>query len=110
MRTCDEIEADLSAYLDGELPAQERAGIESHLSGCAACKAAFDEIQSAHRALAALKEMKSPASLRAKVIDEIAAGSPRLDEISSRRIASGQKRGRFSWTLLASGIAATVFI
>lgn len=33
----------LHAYLDGELSALERAGVETHLAGCAACRARLEE-------------------------------------------------------------------
>jgi hypothetical protein len=33
----------LHAYLDGELSALERAGLETHLAGCAACRARLEE-------------------------------------------------------------------
>ena len=35
----------LSAYLDLELPAAERAALEAHLAGCAACRGTLDELQ-----------------------------------------------------------------
>ena len=38
MMTCDEIQADISAYIDGELPADDMAVMFKHLSGCAECQ------------------------------------------------------------------------
>lgn len=34
---CSEVLARLSDYVDGELPAAERAAVEAHLRGCDAC-------------------------------------------------------------------------
>ncbi len=36
-------EGTLNAYLDGELPAAERAGVEAHLEQCATCRASLEE-------------------------------------------------------------------
>ncbi len=35
---CGEVLADLSEYLDGELPAERRAQLEAHLRGCTVCE------------------------------------------------------------------------
>ncbi len=35
---CGEVLADLSDYLDGELPAERRAQLEAHLRGCTVCE------------------------------------------------------------------------
>jgi predicted anti-sigma-YlaC factor YlaD len=37
--TCAEMDARIDALLDGELPEAERAEVEAHLAGCAACAA-----------------------------------------------------------------------
>jgi hypothetical protein len=36
---------DLQRYLDGELKAEERAEVEKHLAGCAACQAQLDDLK-----------------------------------------------------------------
>ena len=35
---CGEVLADLSGYLDGELPAERRSQLEAHLRGCDVCE------------------------------------------------------------------------
>jgi anti-sigma factor RsiW len=35
--TCSEVMADLSAYLDGELPAERSQQLEAHVAGCQQC-------------------------------------------------------------------------
>jgi anti-sigma factor RsiW len=34
---CSEVLADLSSYLDGELPAARKAQLEAHVAGCDVC-------------------------------------------------------------------------
>lgn len=48
---CDQSHELLSAELDGELEPDERAGLESHLAGCGACRAHAAELSRLHRAL-----------------------------------------------------------
>jgi anti-sigma factor RsiW len=38
MSSCEEVQRELSRFLDGSLPARERAEVRAHLSGCAACR------------------------------------------------------------------------
>jgi len=45
---------DLSAYLDGALSPAERALVQGHLDGCAACRAAAAELAATARLIAAL--------------------------------------------------------
>ncbi len=50
----------LSEYLDGELPAAERAELESHLPGCTACREVLDDLRGV-MARAATLEDRGPA-------------------------------------------------
>jgi hypothetical protein len=52
----------LSAYIDGELSAAERAELERHIPGCAECQAALGELRRVHDLLAALPMPKAPRS------------------------------------------------
>jgi anti-sigma factor RsiW len=54
-------EGTLHAYLDGELTPVERAGVEAHLAGCAACRTRLDEERElAERALELLARVAPP--------------------------------------------------
>jgi len=75
---------ELSAYVDGELDAIERARVEQHLSACAECRATLDEVQSARSALRELPEPRLSA-------EQIAT----LDAAVERAAASPPKRSRF---------------
>lgn len=58
MHNWDERREQLSALLDGALPAAERAQLEAHLAGCAACRA---ELESLRRMSALLRALPQPA-------------------------------------------------
>jgi len=42
---CADMEAKLNEYVDGTLPAAERALVAAHLAGCAGCRAAVAELE-----------------------------------------------------------------
>ena len=54
---CRAHEADLSALLDGELPATEERVLRDHLAGCPACRARLDLLTSLGRKLSAYREV-----------------------------------------------------
>jgi hypothetical protein len=80
---CDELL--LSAYLDGEVTAEERAAVESHLASCAACTKAIFGMRGID---ATLRETVAPSALHHNVSARIARASAR-DKIRlrMRRIA-----------------------
>lgn len=53
----------LSAYHHGELHADEKAEVESHLPECAKCRAAYDEIRAGARLASMLSPSKAPESI-----------------------------------------------
>ena len=38
MRSCEDVQRALSAFIDGELPPKDRAAVRAHLTGCAICR------------------------------------------------------------------------
>jgi len=67
------IEARLSDYHDGGLPASERAEIEAHLASCAACRAAYDELVETMAALSGMAKSRAaaPAEMPERVAETI---------------------------------------
>ncbi len=53
--SCDEFEPMLSAYVDGELAAEDRDRIEEHLAGCEACRQSLAELKAVQEDLAMIK-------------------------------------------------------
>lgn len=66
---------DLSAYLDGQLSAQEKGRLEDHLSDCAACRRELDELRAVVDAVKSLPAAPVPRSF---AIEPAAAPRPAL--------------------------------
>ena len=47
-------EADISAYIDGELPAARAASVRAHIDACDPCRTVLDELTSVKTMLTAL--------------------------------------------------------
>jgi anti-sigma factor RsiW len=67
------IEARLSDYLEGALPAVERDEIAAHLAGCPACRASYAELEETMAALSGMARAKAaaPTELPARVAETI---------------------------------------
>ncbi|HVE14767.1 MAG TPA: zf-HC2 domain-containing protein [Elusimicrobiota bacterium] len=82
---------DLSAYLDGELPAPRRTAVESHLESCGECREELARIKRAQTAFRAHGRLPAPAGL----------------ERSLRRPAPSRERLGFA---LAAGLVALALL
>ncbi|MCE5307051.1 MAG: zf-HC2 domain-containing protein [Acidobacteriales bacterium] len=51
---------DLNAYYFGELPADERRGVEEHVAACAACRAELERLRVTQTALASIPDEEIP--------------------------------------------------
>lgn len=66
---CPEIEAMLTAYVDGELPPSSAGRVERHIGGCAACRRAVDdELDMLATMRERLRAIRMPAPLRASLL------------------------------------------
>jgi anti-sigma factor RsiW len=63
-----EIRRKLSAYLDNQIDAADRAKIEGHLAGCASCRKALEELKRTVGHLKSLPEVEPPPWLTARVM------------------------------------------
>ncbi|XXF79433.1 zf-HC2 domain-containing protein [Myxococcaceae bacterium GXIMD 01537] len=73
-------EDDLTAYVDGELPAARRAQVEAHLATCADCHATEALLRGTLEQLARLPEFVPSASMRREVLARVDALPPTLGE------------------------------
>lgn len=87
--TCEEMAPLLEALLDGELDAVHAARAETHLAGCPACSAKYEDLRALRTALRAdpVRE-RAPARLHARLNDLVgtAEASPTLRPIRPRRV------------------------
>ena len=91
----------LSEFVDGELSANERAELESHLAGCAGCRGVLEELRGVVARATALEDREPTRDLWSKVAREIKV------ERVARDVAPRRER-RLSFSvpqLLAASIA-----
>jgi len=84
----------LSAYLDGEIPAPERALLEAHLAGCASCRAERDRLSRALALIAELPPAPAPSAsfeqrFYARLAAEKGKRTPFLERLRWRFVAPG---------------------
>ena len=93
--TCQELEALLHPYLDGELTPDQRRDVEAHLPGCAECRARLKDWQALHTALRAPElRLKASDTLRQRLKGEL----KKADE----------RKGRERWPLWTAAAAVLV--
>ena len=105
MMPCEAVEVELSAYLDGELSAEERVGLEAHLRTCQACKSTLADLELVKTTLAAIPKVKAPAGLAANIHREVACEKPiaRIQPIHAAR-------RKMLWGPAAVGLAAMLML
>ncbi len=103
VRICDNIASLAMVYVDGELAAEEKHEVETHVIECAACRA---EVEAAHVEQdvrrAALSAPLAPAALRHRLAAALDAAQ-RSENADQRR---AKRRQWSSWLLPGSAIAA----
>ena len=67
--TCKELVELVTEYLEGTLPAAERARFDEHLTGCGKCGAYLDQMRQTIRTLGTLAEDSVPAEVRAELLE-----------------------------------------
>jgi anti-sigma factor RsiW len=99
----------LSAYIDGELSAAERAELERHIPGCPECQTALGELRQVHDLLAALPMPKAPRSF-ALHLDTRQDARPAVSSLASARPPRrpAARRGGAGLIQWAGGLAATI--
>ena len=78
--TCSEIESRLPAYLDGQLPPEEKDRIEGHISTCSRCGRALADLKKTTEILRNLEAVEAPPFFEEKIMARV-------------REEAGRKRG-----------------
>jgi anti-sigma factor RsiW len=97
----------LSDYLDGDLHGAERAALEAHLAGCAACAATLDELRRVVARAQALDDRPPAADLWPAVAEQIgvSSGAHRVVSLAERRL-----RRRLTFTVPQLAAAAVLLL
>jgi hypothetical protein len=72
MKDCQDMRAQLSAYVDGELTPAERAEVDAHLASCPNCEQEVAELKTLAAGLAALPQLRPAPRFLAEVRRKIA--------------------------------------
>ena len=98
--SCAEFAADLSARIDGELPAARAAAVEAHVAACAACRAQVEALRRADGELRAIPLREMPSGALAEVLRRAArartagrAPASARPPVALGRGACGRRRG-----------------
>ncbi|MGH9594799.1 MAG: anti-sigma factor family protein, partial [Bryobacteraceae bacterium] len=82
MKNCQDIRADLSAYVDGELSPLQRADIETHVASCSRCQANVVELKKLAAGMAALPKLHPAPRFLTEVRRKIAEGREPVETVS----------------------------
>ncbi|MBI2842542.1 MAG: zf-HC2 domain-containing protein [Armatimonadetes bacterium] len=98
----------LSEYIDGELPPEDSAELEAHLTGCHACANELVMLQKTLAAVKMVSEVAPPASLRGQIAAATTGGVKSPVLTLRERLASLINVPRLSWAAGTAVAAAAV--
>ncbi|HUJ40417.1 MAG TPA: zf-HC2 domain-containing protein [Candidatus Acidoferrales bacterium] len=106
--TCLNSEERLMEYLEGQLPATERALVEAHLAECAACRALAGQVRWLETRLPHLAPELEPAWLVPKILQATTGAERKPRENLLKTLVAALTSPRFALGL--GTVAATIFI
>src|SRR5579862_9205190 len=68
--TCEQIEAQLTEYLDGALPTEVQAGFDAHVASCGHCAALVQTVRGMVTAMHALEPLPVPPGLHSRILEQ----------------------------------------
>jgi anti-sigma factor RsiW len=89
LMSCEMSRDRLGAYLDGELPVDERQGVAAHLAKCTPCSVALSDYERIGRSLRQSGGMAAPSALGARVrmaLDRVDADNEKFADQPVRRL------------------------
>jgi hypothetical protein len=101
MMNCQDVELRASAYVDGELPADEQAAVSAHLATCAACRALVEDLTRLRNTARLLGPIAPPDHIWLEV-----AGQIRLSDAPAAVEAPrpSTRSGAWQWLSLAAAL------
>ncbi len=100
----------LSAYLDGEVSAEERAAVEAHLATSATDRQLLAELRSLRRDMALLPAAAVSPDFAQRVVQAAVAAKAAASAAASVSKADNRGRGRWLWAAAAAGAAAACLL
>jgi len=97
----------LSEYIDGTLPEAERAALEAHLAGCAACATTLDELRRVVARARALDDRSPATDLWPAIAEQIGVSSAAQGVVS---LAERRTRRRVAFTIPQLAAAAALLL
>jgi Putative zinc-finger len=94
---CDDLHDDLSAWIDGELNADDRARVTAHLQSCRDCREYVAALQNISSLVGALPAPRAPASVTQTAIRQVGA-------MTWRGAGARPRRLLFAWPLPVLGV------
>lgn len=68
--TCNQVEAQLSDYLEGQINGPEQAAFEAHVASCPECAPLLASVRSMMNEMRAMKELEAPPRLVYSILDK----------------------------------------
>jgi anti-sigma factor (TIGR02949 family) len=97
---CQNVEARLGAYLDGELDATETAAVTAHVKACGGCSALLDRLRAVRAAVRAeLPAYRAPDMLKVRVRDAVRDAAPAV---------APPRSPAWSWLAVAAAVVLAV--
>jgi mycothiol system anti-sigma-R factor len=103
--SCEDVQENLSAFLDGALPHERQRAIEAHLASCPKCAGQLEDYREIARVLREKVMERAPAGLQERIRAEITRQAG--DNPPSHRWWLGQRAARAAALLLVAGLSAT---
>jgi anti-sigma factor RsiW len=83
--TCEQIEAQLTEYLDGALPTEVQSGFDAHVASCSRCAALVQTVRGMVSAMRALEPLPVPPGLTTRILEQTTG------------LAAAEKNWRSAW-------------
>jgi Putative zinc-finger len=107
--TCDQIEAQLSDYLEGLLQAQERQAFEAHVKDCSECGPLVASVKSLVTELHSMEEVEASPQLIYSILDQTLGPREKVTGWQAfRKFIAGMATPKFAYG--CASVLATLFI
>ena len=100
----------LSAYLDGEISAEERAAVEAHLANSESDRELLAELRSLRRDMALLPLAAVSPDFASRVVQAAVAAKAGTGAVAPAKNSKSLTRGKWLWVAAAGATAACLFI